>query len=135
MTIGLFFTLLLALSVVGFIVGRQRAAATAGGDITTLHSRQTYHGMSVGLVTLLAGLSAWLIWMALSAVAPGLNNPWLRGLISLAAGLAAFALAFGKIDREFPRPQLRRAHGSRHPDAGLVDRDPHDPRHRHVAAV
>jgi phosphate transport system permease protein len=57
--------------------------------------------MSVGLVTLLAGLAAWLLWMALSTVAPGLDNPWLRGLIALAAGLAAFALAFGKIDRDF----------------------------------
>ena len=101
MTIGLFLTLLLVLSIVGFVVGRQRAASRSGGDITVLHSRLTYHGMSVGLVTLLAGLATWLSWLALSTIAPGLDNPWLRGLIALAAGLAAFALAFGRIDRDF----------------------------------
>ena len=101
MTIGLFVTLLLVLSVVGFVVGRQKATLSAAGDTTTLHSRLPYHGLSVGLVTLLAGLAAWLFWMILAAAVPALNNPWLRGIVALGVGVAAFAVAFGRIDKDF----------------------------------
>ncbi len=48
----------------GYLLGRQRAVASAGGDIRKLHSLPSYYGSSVAIFTLvfsLAILVAWLI--------------------------------------------------------------------------
>ncbi|MEL7459557.1 MAG: phosphate ABC transporter permease subunit PstC [Pseudomonadota bacterium] len=56
--------IVLALAVVGFVVGRTRAVQSAGGDTRALHSRPNYYGANVFLFTAVPGLllvAAWLI--------------------------------------------------------------------------
>lgn len=56
--------ILLAIATVGFVMGRARALATAGGDSRTLHSLPIYYGsnaMLKSLVPALGLLAAWLL--------------------------------------------------------------------------
>ena len=47
---------LILLSAVGFALGRNRAMASAGGEIQSLHSLPVYYGYNVGLSTLLPAI-------------------------------------------------------------------------------
>lgn len=63
MSVGGLCLIVLALGVVGFVLGRLRAVRCAGGDVRVLHSLPSYHGASVFLFTVvpaLAVLAAWL---------------------------------------------------------------------------
>ncbi|MQY41467.1 phosphate ABC transporter permease subunit PstC [Epibacterium sp. SM1969] len=54
---------LLALALVGFVIGRQRAIATAGGNAKELHSLPSYYGHNVAFTTLVPALGALAIWL------------------------------------------------------------------------
>ncbi|MEM9814043.1 MAG: phosphate ABC transporter permease subunit PstC [Pseudomonadota bacterium] len=54
---------LLVLGVVGFIAARQRAIASADGDIRTLHSRPNYYGYATFIFTAVPGLLLLCIWL------------------------------------------------------------------------
>ncbi len=55
--------LLFALAAVGFVVGRRRALATAGGDARALHSLPAYYGLNVALSALVPALGVLAIWL------------------------------------------------------------------------
>ncbi|MCA0873383.1 phosphate ABC transporter permease subunit PstC [Seohaeicola saemankumensis] len=55
--------LLFALAAVGFVLGRSRALATAGGDARALHSLPTYYGLNVALSALVPALGVLAIWV------------------------------------------------------------------------
>lgn len=54
---------LLALGTLGFILGRQRAVASAGGDARLLHSLPVYYGTNVTLLTLIPALLVLGVWL------------------------------------------------------------------------
>ncbi len=58
---GLVALVLVGISVFFFILARSRAVAVAGGNLSALHSRPAYHGLYFLLLTLLVGLSAFLV--------------------------------------------------------------------------
>ena len=55
--------LLFALAAVGFVLGRSRALATAGGDARALHSLPIYYGLNVALSALVPALGVLAIWL------------------------------------------------------------------------
>jgi phosphate transport system permease protein len=56
-------TALIVLSLVGFVLGRNRALASAGGDIRQLHSLPSYYGFNVALTALVPTLGVLVIWL------------------------------------------------------------------------
>ncbi|MFW8593113.1 phosphate ABC transporter permease subunit PstC [Cribrihabitans neustonicus] len=55
--------LLLALAAAGFMLGRRRALATAGGDAKALHSLPSYYGSNVALTALVPALAVLAVWL------------------------------------------------------------------------
>ncbi len=55
--------ILLALSVAGFFLGRQRALASVGGNSKNLHSLPNYYGHNVALSGLVPALGILVIWL------------------------------------------------------------------------
>ncbi len=53
----------LALGVAGYVFGRMRALAAAGGDARKLHSRLNYYGVNVALFTTIPALLLIAVWM------------------------------------------------------------------------
>ncbi|MFT4150176.1 MAG: phosphate ABC transporter permease subunit PstC [Paracoccaceae bacterium] len=68
MTLGLLVLLILALAVAGWIIARQRATASSGGDIRRLHSLPGYYGHFVFLCTAVPALLAVLLWLIVQPV-------------------------------------------------------------------
>ncbi|WP_293575157.1 phosphate ABC transporter permease subunit PstC [Phaeobacter sp.] len=60
---------LIALALAGFVLGRKRALATAGGDMKQLHSLPAYYGHHVAFSALVPALAVLAIW---SLVQPSL---------------------------------------------------------------
>ncbi|WP_271879511.1 phosphate ABC transporter permease subunit PstC [Phaeobacter italicus] len=60
-TLWLVFTLI-ALAALGFVLGRQRALASAGGDVKLLHSLPAYYGHNVALSAIVPALAVLAIW-------------------------------------------------------------------------
>ena len=60
--------IVLALAAVGFVLGRQRAIAAAGGDSRRLHSRPLYYGWNVALFTAVPAFVALLVWLFVQPV-------------------------------------------------------------------
>ncbi|MCG7860631.1 phosphate ABC transporter permease family protein, partial [Flavihumibacter sediminis] len=54
---------LLALGGAGYVVGRQRAMASAGGDARHLHSLPSYYGAHVFLATTVPALLLVMVWL------------------------------------------------------------------------
>ncbi|MBN2907219.1 MAG: phosphate ABC transporter permease subunit PstC [Rhodobacteraceae bacterium] len=52
-----------ALAAAGYVIGRGRALAGAGGDARTLHSLPFYYGAHVVLLTLVPALSVLVLWL------------------------------------------------------------------------
>ena len=55
--------IVLALAVVGYVLGRQRAMASAGGDSRHLHSLPAYYGYNVSLSVLVPALGLLVLWL------------------------------------------------------------------------
>lgn len=65
MSVGILSLILVALGIVGFFIGRQRAIASAGGDARRLHSLPMYHGQSVFLFTIVPAFLFMLMWLVI----------------------------------------------------------------------
>lgn len=63
MNAGSLSLIVLLISVAGYILGRWRSLAIAGGDIRRLHSLPRYHGQSVFLFAAVPPLLLMLVWM------------------------------------------------------------------------
>lgn len=61
--------LVLALAVIGYVLGRQRALASGGGDKRHLHSLPSYYGWQVFIFTAVPALLALGVWMAVQPIA------------------------------------------------------------------
>jgi len=57
------FLIVLALGSIGFVVGRSRAIATAGGDARILHSLPNYYGTNVAILAIVPALLVVAIWL------------------------------------------------------------------------
>ena len=55
--------ILCALSAAGYVLGRRRALASAGGDARNLHSLPAYYGYHVGLSALIPALAVLVVWL------------------------------------------------------------------------
>ena len=64
MSLTILVTLLIALSLAGYVLGRQRAIALAGGQISRLHSVPGYHGLYVALWATVPVLALLTLWVA-----------------------------------------------------------------------
>lgn len=74
--------IVLALSVTGFFLGRQRALQSVGGDRRQLHSLPHYYGANVALFTLVPATGALLIWLIAQ---PLIVNTMIEGAIPQSA--------------------------------------------------
>ncbi len=63
MSIGLLLIVIAAIGAAGYVLGRQRAKAKAGGDIRRLHSLTGYHGQSVFLFAAVPALVLVAVWL------------------------------------------------------------------------
>ncbi|SIS91306.1 phosphate ABC transporter permease subunit PstC [Paracoccus saliphilus] len=92
----------LLLAIAGYLIGRSRAYATAGSDIRSLHSRPTYHGASVALMTLtpaiIVMIAASILRMA-EVLSPEIVS--LVGLLALAAAIAGLGWSITRIGVEY----------------------------------
>ncbi|MTH78614.1 phosphate ABC transporter permease subunit PstC [Paracoccus aestuariivivens] len=79
--------LVLAMAVAGFVIGRSRVLAAAGGDSRLLHSRTNYYGWNIALYTAVPALFLIAIWLFAQ---PGANR-------ILVAGVALAVAAVGLI--------------------------------------
>lgn len=63
MSVGLLSLIVLAIAVAGYILGRKRAIAAAGGDARKLHSLPSYHGQSIFLFTAVPAFILMIFWL------------------------------------------------------------------------
>jgi len=68
MSLGLLLLLLLALTAIAFVAGRQRALASVRGDARDLHSLPGYYGQTVALFTAVPALLFTLLWLLVQPV-------------------------------------------------------------------
>ncbi|ABV93276.1 phosphate transport system permease protein [Dinoroseobacter shibae DFL 12 = DSM 16493] len=68
----------LALAVLGYVLGRARAMASSGGDLRELHSLPNYYGMNVALFTTAPALMVLVAWML---VQPGIIESRVASII------------------------------------------------------
>ena len=54
--------IVLALAVVGYVLGRARSVRAVDGNTRVLHSRPTYYGWNVALFTAVPALLVLLLW-------------------------------------------------------------------------
>ncbi|SMX35030.1 phosphate ABC transporter permease subunit PstC [Actibacterium lipolyticum] len=70
---------MIALGVVGFLVGRKRAMSSVDGDPRHLHSLPNYYGVNVAMMTMVPSLLLLLLWML---VQPMVIERQISGMIS-----------------------------------------------------
>ena len=63
--------ILLALAVVGYVMGRQRAVQSVGGNQRLLHSLPSYYGFNVALFALVPSLIALVAWLLIQPLVIG----------------------------------------------------------------
>lgn len=63
MSVSVLTILVLGLAVLGFFLGRARAVALVDGDTRKLHSRPSYHGQSIFLLTAVPAFLLMLVWL------------------------------------------------------------------------
>ena len=68
MSIAFLSLIVLGLAALGYLIGRQRALAAAGGDRRRLHSLPSYYGASVFLFTSVPAFLAMAIWLLVQPV-------------------------------------------------------------------
>ena len=71
--------IVLALGVIGFVLGRQRAMASAGGNSRNLHSLPSYYGYNVACATILPAMGLLILWLL---VQPLVINSSASGLVT-----------------------------------------------------
>lgn len=81
--------ILLALAVLGWVLGLWRARAVVGGQTSRLHSRPPYHAALVALATALPAFTLAILWGLLAGTPPL--------IVPLAVALAGMALAASRI--------------------------------------
>ncbi len=72
-------TLVLVLGAIGYVFGRQRAVASAGGDARILHSLPGYYGTNVAILSIVPALLVMAVWML---VQPMVIEGRVTGMIS-----------------------------------------------------
>ncbi|MEL6226603.1 MAG: phosphate ABC transporter permease family protein, partial [Pseudomonadota bacterium] len=55
--------IVLVLAAIGYVLGRQRALASAGGDAKTLHSLPSYYGANVSFATIIPAMGMLVLWL------------------------------------------------------------------------
>jgi phosphate transport system permease protein len=80
MSLGFLCLILLALAVIGYVIGQRRAISSANGDIRILHSLPSYYGSITALGVLIPAFALVIVWLlgegffiqnsALSHIAP-----------------------------------------------------------------
>ncbi len=78
--------IVLLLGTAGFVLGRQRAVASAGGDARVLHSLPNYYGTNVMILAIVPALMVMAVWMVIQ---PMVIESRVTGMISEAAIEAA----------------------------------------------
>ncbi|MEM7721396.1 MAG: phosphate ABC transporter permease subunit PstC [Pseudomonadota bacterium] len=71
--------IILVLGTVGFLIGRSRAIATAGGNARILHSLPNYYGTNVAIIAIVPALLVMVLWLI---VQPMVIEARVTGLIS-----------------------------------------------------
>ena len=61
-------SIILALGVVGYVMGRKRAVATAGGNARILHSLPGYYGTNVAIITIVPALLVMAVWLIIQPI-------------------------------------------------------------------
>ena len=60
--------IILAMAAIGYVMGRQRALASAGGDPRHLHSLPSYYGSSVAIFTMVFSFLVLIIWLIVQPI-------------------------------------------------------------------
>ncbi|WP_138464707.1 phosphate ABC transporter permease subunit PstC [Poseidonocella sp. HB161398] len=100
MALSYFVILLLALSAAGYVMGRRKALAAAGGDSRGLHSLLSFYGWNVALAAFLTGIVILALWALFGSTLAG-SMSWLGGVAALVAAAGAFAVAYGAIAPDY----------------------------------
>ncbi len=110
--------IVLAIGLVGYVMGRQRAVASAGGNSSALHSLPSYYGANVALKAIVPSLLLIIVWLMLqpllvnsavsqmipeSAVAENSSRGLVMSEVRRTADGLDNAVAAGLMDEEFAR--------------------------------
>ena len=110
------FAIVCALAATGYVIGRRRAMASAGGDIRNLHSLPNFYGLNVALTAMAPALGLLALWLLIqpllidgriTALIPDAPIPEVstRGLVMsvavLAVALIGLGVAYAQTRREF----------------------------------
>ncbi len=88
--------IVLILGAVGFLLGRQRALAAAGGDARNLHSLPKYYGANVGLNAIVPAFGVLIVWLLAQ---PLLVNANVSGMLDEGASAGARNLLMADVRR------------------------------------
>ncbi len=112
------FLIVLAIAAVGFVIGRQRALQSAGGDSRGLHSLPGYYGWNVALKAMVPAFGLMVVWLLVqpiyvsstvsgmipeSAIAEGSSMGLVMAEVRRAAEGLDSAVAAGAITEDFAR--------------------------------
>ncbi|MDS9467612.1 phosphate ABC transporter permease subunit PstC [Paracoccus sp. MBLB3053] len=89
--------IVLAMAAAGFVIGRSRVLAAAGGDSRKLHSRTSYYGWNIALFTAVPALFLIAIWLFAQ---PGVDR-WVLAAVSLALAVAGLGLSLSRTAPDF----------------------------------
>ena len=101
MSSSLLFLVLAALTAVGYLGGRWRAASAAQGDARRLHSRTTYHGLAVGMGAFLAGAATYVLLSFAGTFVPSLAGSPVVTFAPVVLAVAVFIVVYLRITPEF----------------------------------
>jgi phosphate transport system permease protein len=101
MSSSLLFLVLAALTAVGYLGGRWRAASAAQGDARRLHSRTTYHGLAVGMGAFLAGAATYVLLSFAGTFVPSLAGSPVVTVAPVVLAVAVFIVVYLRITPEF----------------------------------
>lgn len=101
MSSSLLFLILAALTAVGYLGGRWRAASAAQGDARRLHSRTTYHGLAVGMGAFLAGAATYVLLSFAGTFVPSLAGSPVVTVAPVVLAVAVFIVVYLRITPEF----------------------------------
>ena len=98
------FSLVMAVTALGFFLGRQRALIGGRGDVRSLHSLPNFYGSFVALCIFLPSVCMLLVWEALQvwleAVPAGHQTDW-RMILVMGTALVMFLAGLRKVTPQF----------------------------------